>query len=184
MHRPDTLLRCRFGPQPPNADAGATANDKVERIMKPSSTLLSVFTNASHLRATFVNRGSDCTSNVRSGTGRQDARATQWSLCVRRAPQALAGELTGTGVSVQVCLPGRVSTEFFVGLGIDTSKLPPAMTAENVVTASLSGLARQEVVCIPALDDPAPLREVAEAQIKLFRNSAMQPTLAERYTKQ
>ena len=97
--------------------------------------------------------------------------------------QALAGELNGTGVSVQVCLPGRVSTEFLVGLGIDTSKLPPAMTAEDVVTASLLALARQEVVCIPSLNDPALFREVAEAQIKLFRNSAMQPNLAERYAK-
>jgi uncharacterized protein len=98
--------------------------------------------------------------------------------------QALAGELNGTGVRVQVCLPGRVSTEFLVGLGIDTSKLPPAMTAEDVVTASLSALARQEVVCIPSLADPALFGEVTDAQIKLFRNSAMQPALAERYTKE
>jgi short-subunit dehydrogenase len=98
--------------------------------------------------------------------------------------QALAGELNGTGVGVQVCLPSRVSTEFHVMHGIDTSKLPPAMTAEDVVTASLSALAKQEVVCIPALSDPALLGEVTEAQIKLFRTSAMQPVLAERYTKQ
>jgi len=99
--------------------------------------------------------------------------------------QALAGELNGTGVRVQVCLPGRVSTEFLHTVhGIDTSKLPPAMTAEDVVTASLSALARQEVVCIPALGDPALFGEVTEAQIKLFRNSAMQPSLAERYTRQ
>lgn len=98
--------------------------------------------------------------------------------------QALAGELNGTRVGVQVCLPGRVSTEFHVMHGIDTSKLPPAMTAEDVVTASLSALARQEVVCIPALADPALLGEVTEAQIKLFRNSAMKPVLAERYTRQ
>lgn len=97
--------------------------------------------------------------------------------------QALAGELKGTGVRVQVCLPGRVSTEFHAMHGIDTSKLPPAMTAEDVVTASLSALARQEVVCIPALGDPALFGEMTDAQIKLFRNSAMQPVLAERYVK-
>jgi short-subunit dehydrogenase len=95
--------------------------------------------------------------------------------------QALAGELEGTGVDVQVCLPGRVSTEFHVAHGIDTSKLPPAMTAEDVVTASLSALSRRETVCIPGLADPALFGEVTEAQIKLFRNSAMQPILAERY---
>ena len=52
---------------------------------------------------------------------------------------------------------------FRVGLGIDTSKLPPAMTAEDVVTASLSALARQEVVCIPSLADPALFGQVTEA---------------------
>jgi short-subunit dehydrogenase len=95
--------------------------------------------------------------------------------------QALAGELSGTGVYVQVCLPGRVSTEFHVAHGIDTSKLPPAMTAEDVVAASLSALSRQEIVCIPALADPALFGQLTEAQIALFRNSAMQPALAERY---
>jgi uncharacterized protein len=96
--------------------------------------------------------------------------------------QALAGELADTGVDVQACLPGRVSTEFHVAHGIDTSKLPPAMTAEEVVTASLSALSRREIVCIPALADPALFAEVVEAQVKLFRNSAMHPVLAERYT--
>jgi short-subunit dehydrogenase len=59
--------------------------------------------------------------------------------------QALAGELTGTEVRVQVCLPGRVATEFHSIQGIDTSKLPPAMFAEDVVAASLSALARSYV---------------------------------------
>jgi short-subunit dehydrogenase len=95
--------------------------------------------------------------------------------------QALAGELIGTGVRAQVCLPGRVSTEFHVMHGIDTSKLPPAMTAADVVTASLAALARDEVVCIPALAEPALYGDLAETQIKIFRASAMQPTLAERY---
>jgi len=95
--------------------------------------------------------------------------------------QALAGELIGTGVRAQVCLPGRVSTEFHAMHGIDTSKLPPAMTADDVVTASLAALAREEVVCIPALADPASFGDLTETQIKLFRASAMQPMLAERY---
>jgi short-subunit dehydrogenase len=95
--------------------------------------------------------------------------------------QALAGELKGTGVRVQVCLPGRVSTEFHVQHGIDTSKLPPAMTADDVVTASLAGLALEEVVCIPALPDPTQFVELEETQIRVFRSSAMHPTLAERY---
>lgn len=95
--------------------------------------------------------------------------------------QALAGELGGTGVRVQVCLPGRVNTEFHTAHGIDTSKLPPAMTADDVVTASLAALARDEVVCIPALADPALYEDLTEQQLKVFRSSAMHPILAERY---
>ena len=38
MHRPVTLLRWRFGPQPPNANAGVTADDSAaERTTNPSS---------------------------------------------------------------------------------------------------------------------------------------------------
>ena len=97
--------------------------------------------------------------------------------------QALAGELGGTGVHVQVCLPGRVATEFHVAHGIDTSKLPPAMSADDVVTASLAALAQNEVVCIPGLSDPALFGQLSEAQVKVFRASAMQAVLAERYRK-
>lgn len=95
--------------------------------------------------------------------------------------QALKGELIGTGVSVQVCLPGRVSTEFHVLHGIDTSKLPPAMSADDVVTASLAALAHDETVCVPGLADPTLLDEVSETHVKVFRASAMQPSLVERY---
>jgi NAD(P)-dependent dehydrogenase (short-subunit alcohol dehydrogenase family) len=41
--------------------------------------------------------------------------------------QALARELSGTGVKVQVCLPGRVETEFHTSQGIDITALPPMM---------------------------------------------------------
>lgn len=95
--------------------------------------------------------------------------------------QALASELTGTGVQVQVCLPGRVGTEFHTVQGIDLSKLPPAMTADDVVTASLAALKSGEVVCIPALTDPGLFSQITDAQLKVFSTSAMLPILAERY---
>ncbi len=95
--------------------------------------------------------------------------------------QTLAGELKDTGVRVQVCLPGRVATEFLAGHHIDKSKLPPEMSAEDVVTASLAALAQNEVVCIPGLGDPALFAKLTEAQITLFRASAMQSVIADRY---
>src|SRR5581483_2876082 len=71
--------------------------------------------------------------------------------------QLVAGELAampGAGdVRVQVCLPGIVKTEFHEVQGMDTSKMPPRMAPEDVVQASLSALAKGEVICIPAVED-------------------------------
>ena len=95
--------------------------------------------------------------------------------------QALAGELKGSGVRVQVCLPGRVKTEFHTSQGIDISKLPPMMAAEDIVTASLAALARDEVVCIPALPEASLFDKITEAQLAVFGAAGPRPALAERY---
>jgi short-subunit dehydrogenase len=96
--------------------------------------------------------------------------------------QALAGELKGTGVRVQVCLPGRVDTEFHELQGIDTSKLPPMMSPEDIVTGALAGLAQGEVVCVPALADTGLLDRLKDAQLAVFRAAVLPtPALAQRY---
>ncbi len=94
--------------------------------------------------------------------------------------QALAGELSGTGVGVQVCLPGLVATEFHTLTGGDRSTMPPMMTADDVVAASLAAFARGEVTCIPGLDDASLLDRLAEVQRGVLM-SANTPTLARRY---
>ncbi|SDR63670.1 hypothetical protein SAMN05519103_08895 [Rhizobiales bacterium GAS113] len=57
------------------------------------------------------------------------------------------------------------------------------MTADDIVTGALAGLARGEVMCVPALADAALLDRLAEAQLAVFTAVARQPkpTLAERY---
>jgi uncharacterized protein len=95
--------------------------------------------------------------------------------------QTLAGELKGSGVRAQVCLPGRVKTEFHAIQGLDVSRLPPAMTAEEVVTASLAAFARDELVCIPALPEPSLFDKVTEAQLAVFSAAGQRSSLAERY---
>lgn len=93
--------------------------------------------------------------------------------------QALAGELSGTGVRVQVCLPGLVATEFHTVQGMDLSKIP-RMTADDVVTASLTAFAQGEVTCIPGLEDVSLLEHLTEMQRGVLR-SANTPALARRY---
>jgi short-subunit dehydrogenase len=94
--------------------------------------------------------------------------------------QVLASELAETRVRVQVCLPGLVKTEFHEVQGLDTSKMPPRMAPEDVARASLAGLAQGEVVCVPALEDPAALQRIDEAE-RAVLGFARTPELASRY---
>jgi hypothetical protein len=88
--------------------------------------------------------------------------------------QLVAGELAGTGVRVQALCPGIMPTEFHRVMGMDPSRFPPAivMAPEFVVEASLAGLARDEVVCLPGLADRGLLAQVDESQQRLLGRGA------------
>ena len=93
--------------------------------------------------------------------------------------QALAGELAGTDVRVQVCCPGLIATEFHEGM--DMSGIPfPVLDPSEVVDAALQGLRLGEVVCLPSLDDTILLDRLGEAQRLLFL-TAVAGKLAQRY---
>lgn len=87
--------------------------------------------------------------------------------------RVLHGELAGTGVRVQVLCPGLVRTEFHERMGLDPARLPAGMimSPEDVVEASLAGLALGEVLCVPALDDPTLLAGVDSAHEELLERS-------------
>jgi short-subunit dehydrogenase len=67
--------------------------------------------------------------------------------------ESIHEELRGTGVQVQALCPGFTRTEFQERAGIDVSTIPEVawMDASEVVEASLSGLRRGEVVCVPGV---------------------------------
>jgi len=100
--------------------------------------------------------------------------------------QTLAGELAGTGVRVMVCCPGVVKTEFHEVQGMDFSRAP-RMSSEDIVRATLAGLALGEVVCVPALEDASLIESVGEAQRALLGGASIGmrdgsvPQIASRY---
>jgi len=93
--------------------------------------------------------------------------------------QALANELTDTGVRVQVCLPGLIKTEFHEVQGMDLSKLP-RMSPDDLARASLAGLRLGEIVCVPALEDAAAVQRIDEANRAVLEVSRS-TTIAARY---
>ena len=92
--------------------------------------------------------------------------------------QALHEELKSTGVRIQALCPGVVATEFHQRQGLDLSAVP-RMSADDVVTASLRGLAIGEVVCAPGVERSDLLDAVFKADLEAF--AAQAPQLAERY---
>jgi short-subunit dehydrogenase len=102
--------------------------------------------------------------------------------------RTLAAELAGTPLRVQVCCPGYTATEFHLTQGLEPvtdaevaakGEEPRAMSAEDVVTASLAGLDAGEVVVAPGLDDPTALDRLVAAEAEM--RGASRPVLAARY---
>ena len=69
--------------------------------------------------------------------------------------QSLRHELAGTGVKVQVVLPGATATNFWDAAGKPVEDLPKeiVMTTEDMVDAALAGFDQDEFVTIPSLPD-------------------------------
>lgn len=92
--------------------------------------------------------------------------------------QALNEELKSQGLRIQVLCPGVVATEFHERQGLDLSAVS-RMSADDVVTASLQGLAIGEVLCAPGVERSDLLDAVFNAELAAF--AAQSPQLAERY---
>jgi short-subunit dehydrogenase len=90
--------------------------------------------------------------------------------------QALKSELAGTGVTIQVVLPGATATPFWEKSGRPVEDLPSeiVMTAEDMVDASLAGLDQHELITIPALPHVADWEKYEAARKALGPNLSRQ----------
>ncbi|QHC58894.1 SDR family NAD(P)-dependent oxidoreductase [Rathayibacter sp. VKM Ac-2760] len=86
--------------------------------------------------------------------------------------QALVVELAATGVTAHAVCPGAVSTG-------PVSKGSGGTPAEDVVTATLAGIALGEIVIAPGIEDDALLEAVFAAQSAALLGH--RPALADRY---
>jgi short-subunit dehydrogenase len=100
--------------------------------------------------------------------------------------RTLAAEVARSPLRIQALCPGYTKTEFHMTTGADPvqgtapdDQPELAMLPEDVVQASLVGLQRGEVVCVPGLEDPAALDALVDAEAGV-REGAWAP-MAERY---
>ncbi len=107
----------------------------------------------------FVNRGAGTIINIASIVAIAPERLNGvyggTKAFVLAFSQSLRQELSGTGVKVQVVLPGATATDFWRKSGRPVEQLPQhmVMSAEDMVDAALAGFDQGEFVTIPALAD-------------------------------
>lgn len=92
--------------------------------------------------------------------------------------RALAGELTGTGVTATVVCPGRVATEWSGGASQESQ--PGVMSAQDVATATASAVERGETLCIPGLADARTVDGFTEAE-RVLLSDGNRTAIADRY---
>ena len=81
-------------------------------------------------------------------------------------------EAQGSGVRVQLLVPGVIATPFHAVAGSDLARFPPerVMSAEDLVAASLRGLELGEAVCIPSLPEISDWDSYVAAEARLAQN--------------
>lgn len=96
--------------------------------------------------------------------------------------QSLRSELHGTGVKVQVVMPGATATDFWDLSGRPLEQLPTGivMSSEDLVDSALMGLDRGEFATIPSLQDGG-LYDTYESARQAMIGSLSNATPAPRY---
>lgn len=153
------------------AELDADATDAMLRVNVLALTRLSI---AAMGRMVAAGRGRII--NVASGTvfmqmpGNAGYGASKnYVMAFTRTMQA---EAAGTGVQVQLLIPGVIATDFHEIAGNAIANFPPerVMSAEDLVVASLRALEMDEQVCIPSLPDTADWDAYVDAEKTLAVN--------------
>ena len=146
-----------------NAGVGATQTlidsdaERLDDMIQVNVTALTRLTRA--VAPGMVRRGKGAVINIASivalAPERLNGTYGASKAFVLAFTQSLNHELGPKGIQVQAVLPGATSTDFWALAGLPVNHLPSqiAMSAEDMVDASLVGFDRKELVTIPALPD-------------------------------
>ncbi|WP_432863992.1 SDR family NAD(P)-dependent oxidoreductase [Microbispora rosea] len=169
-----------FGP------LSAADPDRLEWLI--TFNLTSVTRLAAAAAKAFAGRGSGTIVNVSSALALNvlpvGAVYSGTKAYVIAFTQALAQEFAGSGVRVQVVVPGALETAIWDGSGIELDQLPKeaVMTPHDAARAALAGLDAGELVTIPSLPEYARWEEYETARQGLIPGLSLTRP-AERYAR-
>jgi uncharacterized protein len=148
--------------------------EALEAMLKVNVVALSRLSSAAMKAMTAVGRGTII--NVSSGTVFMQmpgnagyGSSKNYVMAFTRHMQA---EAAGTGVRVQLLVPGVIATDFHELAGNDLGNFPPerVMQADDLVVASLRALEMDEPVCIPSLPEVRDWDNYAAAEALVAKN--------------
>lgn len=121
-------------------------------------------------RGTIINVGSGTMFMQRPGNGGY-AASKNFVAAFTRHMQA---EAQGSGVRVQLLVPGLTATEFHDVAGQSIADFPPerVMQADDLVVASLRALEMDEPVCIPSLPEVRDWDNYTAAEALVAQNTS------------
>ncbi|NYI40985.1 SDR family NAD(P)-dependent oxidoreductase [Demequina lutea] len=135
----------------------------------------------------MLERRSGSVINVASGLA-FDPTATRATYSGTKAfvvnfTRAIDEEVREQGIRVQVLIPGLIRTEFHDTSGTEIGAIPAGwlMDPTDLAAASLTGLERGEVVCVPALPDAGKVAAALDLQAALTRELVRFGASANRY---
>ena len=150
--------------------------DALERMLNVNIVALARLSHAAMKAMTAAKRGRII--NIASGTvfmqlpGNAGYGASKnFVMAFTRTMQA---EAAGSGVQVQLLIPGVIATDFHEVAGNTLSNFPPerVMQADDLVVASLRALEMGEDVCIPSLPDIRDWDAYVAAERQLAANAS------------
>jgi short-subunit dehydrogenase len=150
-----------------------TSSELIANMIALNITALTALSKAALVR--FQERGAGTIVNVGSGVG---FAPISWipvygptKAYVLQFTQILQQQVAGTGVRVQLVVPGAVVSEGWDVAGVSISTMDPSsvMTTEDCVDAALSGLDMGELITAPSLQDDTLLRSFETASGALLQ---------------